>query len=198
MRRRNSIYINYFHINFLLSGSRVEQATTSYFATEGCRTSHCSSISEVSICQAELNGDQTKDSHNTGQGRNNTEHSVPNCRQFYCSTTPDVIICLPPRYSSENDGGTSKESSFGISDYQPTAAPFRTVPAMANCSSCGTQVLTCTEYRVSGANWALAGLLCAFGCHLGCCLLPFFLNSYKDVIHVCPLCGIQLGKYGQG
>ena len=179
--------------------SRVEEAKIGYFPTEGRCTPHCSSISEMSIC-AELNGDQTKDSHNSGQGRNNTVHSapVPECRQFYRSTTPDIIICLPPRYSSENDGSTSKQSSFGTLDYQPTAAPFRTVPAMANCSSCGTQVLTYIEYRVSGANWALAGLLCAFGCHIGCCLLPFFLNSYKDVIHVCSLCGMQLGKYGQG
>ena len=113
-------------------------------------------------------------------------------RQVSFRSTPDINI-LPPS-SITSVSSSFQEPGYRIFDSQPTAR-FQKVPAMVCCSACGAQVVTCIEYRVGSMNWALAGLLCALGCHLGCCLVPFFINSLKDVIHLCPLCRAQLGKY---
>lgn len=120
------------------------------------------------------------------------------------------IICLPSNsegHFSESSGsnvGTShrnQEANDGTNhrklDVPPRRASFEDVPTTAHCTSCGTQVLTYTKYRTSSMTWALAGLLCAFGCHLGCCLAPFFYNSVKNVVHLCPLCSTELGIYTQ-
>lgn len=133
-------------------------------------------------------------------GRDDMTMQQPFCR------TPK-IICLPSnsaRSFSESDGssvgtsqrvqGATNETNIRMFDVPPRAS-FEDVPTTAHCTSCGTQVLTYTKYRASSMTWALAGLLCAFGCHIGCCLAPFFYNSVKDVVHLCPLCSTELGKY---
>ena len=32
-------------------------------------------------------------------------------------------------------------------------------------------------------------------CVCGCCLVPFFVDQFKDTIHKCPNCHVILGKY---
>lgn len=168
--------------------------------------SQFSSLSRVSFAASPpLNGRDngfiSMETHSAGR-RDDLTMERPFCR-------PLEIICLP----SNSAGSLSKsdisstvashhaqEATNGTSYRMFNAEPrvsFADVPTAAYCTSCGTQVLTYTEYRVSNTSWAVAGLLCAFGCHLGCCLAPFFSKSFKDVIHLCPLCKTQLGSYAK-
>ena len=202
-----------------MAGSKSGETSNIYLKTAG-RTSTCSNLSRISIsARLELRQETERESgfqsepHSPGRASdtlNTLEHCLKKCRipQVPFCTTPE-IICLPSNNSvtsisesDESSAGVQRpqeptyRTSYRIFDVQPRAI-FEDVPTTAHCTSCGTQVLTCTEYRASSVTWALAGLLCAFGCHLGCCIAPFFFNSVKDVIHLCPLCRTQLGKYVQ-
>ncbi|XP_078370409.1 uncharacterized protein LOC144654196, partial [Oculina patagonica] len=189
---------------FYLTGTKSGETSNKYLSTAETRFSHsdCSSVSRISISAApaltgiEENGVVSKDTHSAGRDEKKVER--PLCR------TPEIIICLPAnsvRSLSESDVSSTvtslhaQEATYGTSQ---SRASFEDVPTTAQCTACSAQVLTHIEYRVSSMTWALAGLLCAFGCHLGCCLAPFFLKSVKDVVHLCPLCMTQLGKYAKG
>ena len=38
---------------------------------------------------------------------------------------------------------------------------------------------------------------CIYSCWLGCCLIPFYIQSCKDVLHLCPYCGSAVGRYNR-
>ena len=83
-------------------------------------------------------------------------------------------------------------------NFQQSAAPsqvFRDESTAVGCPSCRMNVSTNITHRVNSSNWALSALLCAFGFHFGCCLIPFFVNSLKDIDHTCPRCGYVLGQF---
>ena len=132
----------------------------------------------------------------TRHSRNTKECVVKSASKVHSRLSPEVI-CLPSSSVSTVNSSFQESCQCRIVDAQPTAK-LEDVPATVNCTSCGIQVITCIEYRASNVNWALAGLLCAFGCHLGCCLVPCFVKSVMDVVHICPLCKTQLGKYCKG
>ena len=165
------------------------------YSPSTARSSVCSSISRISL-SADVDRGFLNESHHFKGHRNTIGPNLEKCGNINGRKTPE-LISLPSSDSAQSGTSNFQEASYRIFDSQPTAR-VQNVPAMANCTSCGIQVLTCTEYRVSSVNWALAGLLCAFGCHLGCCVVPFFLNSFKDVIHICPLCKTQLHEYCKG
>lgn len=199
---------------FCLAGPKAVETSNMYVRSAG-RISDCSQTNISALLESleEDIGFSNEAAHLSREDENPMERSSNNCRipQAFC-ITPE-IICIPSdstRSLSESSKSSvsdqpaqettlTNRTSYKVTDAQPRArfADFEDVPSAACCTSCGIQVLTYTEYRVSSATWALAGLLCAFGCHLGCCLIPFFIKSFKDVIHLCPLCKTQLGKYAQ-
>jgi len=61
------------------------------------------------------------------------------------------------------------------------------------CQFCGAQMVTTTETQSGLLTWLLAGGLCIFGLFFGCCLVPFFIDSTKDVQHSCPHCNQVVG-----
>lgn len=63
------------------------------------------------------------------------------------------------------------------------------------CGSCKNHVMTEVRFRVGKMTVVSAGILCMFGCAAGCCLIPFMLSRFSDVVHSCPNCQIKLGKY---
>ncbi|KAM5199092.1 lITAF domain-containing protein [Hipposideros larvatus] len=69
------------------------------------------------------------------------------------------------------------------------------IPARSWCPYCGSYIVPVTT-RVPGVlPWLLCTGLFMFGCVLGCCLLPFCVDSLMDVKHTCPVCHNELFRY---
>ena len=56
------------------------------------------------------------------------------------------------------------------------------------CGHCGATASTKVEAVNGTFAWVLCLLLCCFGCWLGCCLIPFYVDSCKDYYHKCGNC----------
>jgi len=69
------------------------------------------------------------------------------------------------------------------------------LPQNVQCPSChGTSVST-IQYKPGALTWLAGGLLCLFGCWLGCCLIPFCMPDLQDVEHRCSVCGKYMGTH---
>ncbi|XP_034360983.1 lITAF domain-containing protein isoform X1 [Arvicanthis niloticus] len=71
-----------------------------------------------------------------------------------------------------------------------TSMPVQTV-----CPYCGNHITTVTTPFPGLLTWLLCSGLFVFGCVLGCCLLPFCMQSLMDVTHSCPVCHHELFYY---
>ncbi|XP_076450920.1 LITAF domain-containing protein-like [Babylonia areolata] len=74
---------------------------------------------------------------------------------------------------------------------------YREVPCLVVCQYCNATVTTTTCYSVGTFTWLAAGLILFLGFWLGCCLIPFCLDACKDVIHTCPNCRQNVGRYNR-
>ncbi|TNN27245.1 Cell death-inducing p53-target protein 1 [Liparis tanakae] len=61
-------------------------------------------------------------------------------------------------------------------------------PGMTTCTSCQQQVMTNVTYKAGTYAWLMCLLFICCGCILCCCLIPFFVNKFKDAHHTCPRC----------
>ncbi|XP_069132229.1 lipopolysaccharide-induced tumor necrosis factor-alpha factor homolog [Argopecten irradians] len=68
-------------------------------------------------------------------------------------------------------------------------------PQPMQCQHCHATISTTLEYEAGALTWLSAGILCVFGCWLGCCLIPFCINDLSDVKHKCPNCNKMVGVY---
>ncbi|NP_001089805.1 lipopolysaccharide-induced TNF factor S homeolog [Xenopus laevis] len=68
-------------------------------------------------------------------------------------------------------------------------------PVQMCCRSCNSMITTRLEYSSGALAWLSCGGLCLLGCIGGCCLIPFCIDSLKDVDHYCPNCHSLLGCY---
>ncbi|EAL62882.1 hypothetical protein DDB_G0289149 [Dictyostelium discoideum AX4] len=75
---------------------------------------------------------------------------------------------------------------------QPT---FGVVPVDCICQHCQTRMSTKTSYKSGSMVWLVCVLLIIFGCWLGCCLIPFGIDSLKDVQHKCSHCKKVLYRF---
>ncbi|BFZ16089.1 hypothetical protein BsWGS_19128 [Bradybaena similaris] len=73
--------------------------------------------------------------------------------------------------------------------------PLTEFPMTIVCPHCQATVTTMTSYETGTFTWVAAGIMCFFGLWLGCCLIPFCVDSAKDVEHRCPNCRNFVGKY---
>ncbi|CAH1253976.1 LITAF [Branchiostoma lanceolatum] len=87
---------------------------------------------------------------------------------------------------------TQAGNSTVILAVPPTFSPD---PVNMQCTNCGQRVTTTTAVNTGLATWIACGAICALGGFLGCCFVPFCLDSMKDVRHTCPSCRAHLGTY---
>ena len=70
-------------------------------------------------------------------------------------------------------------------------------PMWATCPNCDEEILTTIEKSVSryqcliasGAIASLIGFICCFW------MIPYCMDDWKDVLHTCPNCNYEIGKY---
>uniref|UniRef100_A0A3B3IIW6 LITAF domain-containing protein n=1 Tax=Oryzias latipes TaxID=8090 RepID=A0A3B3IIW6_ORYLA len=73
-------------------------------------------------------------------------------------------------------------------------APLRDTPGVTFCVYCQKNVLTRTSFEIGAMAWVFCGGITLLGCW-PCMLLPFCLDSCKDVKHYCPSCNNLLHFY---
>ncbi|XP_070580672.1 LITAF domain-containing protein-like [Ptychodera flava] len=114
----------------------------------------------------------------------------------------------PPAYAQAQSvppppgQGTAAYTSTSVVVGQPTVtvvAPLmlRDVPISCNCPTCHQNIVTNVEFKVGGLTWIICCFLWLIGLGLGCCLIPFCVNSCKDAVHTCPNCNSLIGKYSR-
>ncbi|XP_039741245.1 lITAF domain-containing protein [Pteropus medius] len=69
------------------------------------------------------------------------------------------------------------------------------IPVQLPCPYCGNYIITVTTPSPGILTWLLCTGLFMFGCALGCCLVPFCVDSLMDVKHSCPVCRSELFRY---
>ncbi|CAF0906713.1 unnamed protein product [Brachionus calyciflorus] len=128
---------------------------------------------------------------------------------------------LPPAYTDDGFAGGSSQVGFKTEGQlpEPTAptqvfiqaqsqipvaqpsvvyvgVPIRLGdhPTQTVCPNCRANVSTNIKYETGLITWLIAGALCFFGLGCGCCLIPFCVDSCKDVEHFCPNCRYMIGR----
>ncbi|KAM8934625.1 lipopolysaccharide-induced tumor necrosis factor-alpha factor isoform 2-T2 [Pelodytes ibericus] len=76
---------------------------------------------------------------------------------------------------------------------QPIA--FHDRPVQMCCPFCTQMITTRLSYTSGALAWLSCGGLCLLGCGFGCCLIPFCIDSLKDVDHYCSSCNALVGSY---
>ncbi|KAM4024271.1 uncharacterized protein ACNLHF_025196 isoform 2-T2 [Anomaloglossus baeobatrachus] len=96
---------------------------------------------------------------------------------------------------------------YGVGGSQPIAvttpvvptviigATFADTPVRCTCPVCHQSIVTRIEPKSGLMTWLIFGTLIILGCWLGCCLIPFFMDSCKDIDHYCPSCNHLMSKY---
>ncbi|XP_076095368.1 LITAF domain-containing protein-like [Mytilus galloprovincialis] len=98
----------------------------------------------------------------------------------------------PPAYNIANQSSVIIHNQPNVL-YQTLI--FGETPVRMTCTSCRADILTNTHYENGTFAWVACIFLVFVGLSLFCCLIPFCLNSCKDVVHTCPNCRVTVGRY---
>ncbi|XP_064448593.1 lITAF domain-containing protein isoform X12 [Mirounga angustirostris] len=101
---------------------------------------------------------------------------------------PPGTPVLPPMYIQGPPG--AQPAVFTSLPRMGSATPIRSI-----CRYCGNYIITVTSPVPGVLTWLLCTSLFVFGCVLGCCFLPFCVDSLMDVKHTCPVCRQELFRY---
>jgi len=104
----------------------------------------------------------------------------------------------PPSYTPQAPVGPPAGVQPVIQTVVIQAPRFGRDPVRTTCSNCRQEVTTTTIEETGVMAYVAAGIICVLGCWCGCCLIPFCMDSMKDVLHTCPNCNAKMGKYKGG
>lgn len=117
-------------------------------------------------------------------------------------TQPAYPPPAPPGYPgyAAQPGYPGTATTTTIIHQQPTAVAISAIgfgesPVAMSCPACKQSIVTATTYVTGTLTWLACLGLCVVGCDLGCCLIPFCCDPMKDVVHICPSCGAQVGLF---
>uniref|UniRef100_A0A8C8DN01 Si:ch211-157c3.4 n=1 Tax=Oryzias sinensis TaxID=183150 RepID=A0A8C8DN01_9TELE len=100
-----------------------------------------------------------------------------------------AIISDKHRFTTTKEiSGSHLEAEKGNKNYAKYDVGLGRSPGMTNCPKCERQVETLVEYKAGTYAWLMCFLFIFCGLILLCCLIPFFMDSFKDVYHSCPTC----------
>ncbi|XP_013397753.1 cell death-inducing p53-target protein 1 homolog isoform X1 [Lingula anatina] len=106
-----------------------------------------------------------------------------------------------PQQGGGYPAGYSTQTTTVIASQPPTTTvivaqtSFGPRSRSMQCPYCQAHITTSVNYHSGGLTWLIAGLICIFGCWLGCCLIPFCIDDMQDATHSCPNCNRTLGTY---
>ena len=72
---------------------------------------------------------------------------------------------------------------------------FQDHPMSLTCTYCQETVVTDTQRVANRKTWCLCTTIFLLGGFLGCCLIPFCTDRFRDVEHRCSECHSVLGRY---
>uniref|UniRef100_A0A5K3FDN6 LITAF domain-containing protein n=1 Tax=Mesocestoides corti TaxID=53468 RepID=A0A5K3FDN6_MESCO len=78
---------------------------------------------------------------------------------------------------------------------EPSQAYFGPGSINALCPRCGVYVNTQTKHKSGHLVYLACTGIAMMGGFLGCCLIPFCVDSCKDIQHTCPMCHQTLGEF---
>jgi len=108
---------------------------------------------------------------------------------------PDPMV-----YPAQNQGAyqSYQQGPTHVVMTQPVTVlqMFRESPLRVTCQFCHADVVTSIYYENGTLVWLACFFIFLFF-PLGCCLIPFCMDNMKDVVHRCPSCHQQVGRYNR-
>ncbi|CAG5897562.1 unnamed protein product, partial [Menidia menidia] len=111
-----------------------------------------------------------------------TPFDPPNTEQTSATQVPIVFT------GAAGGLGSAADNSEGRQKYVSYDRSLGRSPGMATCPTCQKQVMTEVSYEAGRFAWLMCLLFICCGLILLCCLIPFFVKTFKDVVHTCPNC----------
>ncbi|XP_040885359.1 uncharacterized protein LOC121175620 [Toxotes jaculatrix] len=145
-------------------------------------------LEELLVKKKEL-AKQGKSSNHTQEGQNDARPT------FYKTKTPrGGIYTLPPPQLKQEDITLQQGAGTPTGPVVPVDKLDR-MSAITQCPSCEQVVFTETYSTMSEAMWQMCCLCSVMGCVAGCCLIPFFMDRFRNVHHKCSLCQAHIHTY---
>ncbi|MEE6498372.1 hypothetical protein FKM82_003055 [Ascaphus truei] len=115
------------------------------------------------------------------------------CHQYYPSPGPDAKNMNSVPYVVQPMPAPAPIAVQTVYVQQPIA--FYDRPVQMCCPVCTRMITTRLQHSAGALTWLSCGGLCLLGCGAGCCLIPFCIDSLRDVDHYCTNCHAIVGSF---
>ncbi|KAL7059416.1 hypothetical protein AAHC03_013692 [Spirometra sp. Aus1] len=110
------------------------------------------------------------------------------------SKVPDLNSRTPATTTLTADKtNDKKDHCHKVTSKEPLVAVWR--PLELWCPICQENVTTKTIFKSGACTWLACTATFFLGGCFGCCLIPFCLDSCKDVFHRCPNCNFTMESF---